>query len=177
MGALNKWIHEGRKSIMESAWQIESRVDELVENSFKEEKMLLGNPLVMSRARQGWEAPEQGWMAINIDAATKEGKNAFALVARNGQRVIASMATKFTTGLTADMAELSAIEWAVDIVEKQGWPKVLWWSDAKIIVNQINFSEEPCVWKHRHQILALKLKFNKKQWKLKWCPKGSERPR
>lgn len=33
--------------------------------------------------KQNWKAPVDGWIAVNIDAATKNGKNAMALVARD----------------------------------------------------------------------------------------------
>lgn len=110
-------------------------------------------------------------MAINTDTATQNGKNAFALVARDEHGIIACMAAKFTANLEADMAKLSAMEWAVDIVDKLGWPKVMWWSDAKLIVDQIISMKNLRLWRQRHQILTLKQKFNQKDWKLEWCPR------
>lgn len=133
--AINKWIHEGKKTIADLMRRIENWADELGGNNYEEESGRPVNPIMNSVERQGWLASDPGWMAVNIDAATNKGKNALALVARDDQGSIACMVAKFTRGLTANMTELLAMEWAVEIVESLGWPKVLWWSDSKSIMD------------------------------------------
>lgn len=74
---------------------------------------------------------------MNIDASTKDGKNVLAMVARDEKGCIACMASKSTSNLTADLAELATLEWAAEIVLEAGWQKVTWRCDAKIIVDHI----------------------------------------
>lgn len=122
-------------------------------------------PLLAPPGKQGGAAPDCGWMVVDVNAATNKGKNALALVARDDRGNIACMAAKFLSGMSADIVELTTIEWAAEIVENLGWPKVLWWSDAKCIVDQIFSEDEPCVWSYRHQLLNLKQKFSQCNWK------------
>lgn len=107
---------------------------------------------------------------MNVDVTTNKEKNAFALVATDDRGNIACLAMKGLSGMSVNIAELITLEWAAEIVEKLGWPKVLWWSDAKYIMDNSRSDEEPCVWSYRHQLLVLKKKFSQYKWKLNWCP-------
>lgn len=52
---------------------------------------------------------------------------------------------------------------------------VIWGSDTKKIVELGVADEDPRVWNIRHQVLALKAKFNNYCWKLEWCSREANR--
>lgn len=54
---------------------------------------------------------------VNVDAATKEGDNAFALIGRDSFGSLVAAATCLAKGLNVDEAELKVILWAFDFAE------------------------------------------------------------
>lgn len=146
----NKWIYEGKRSIIESVRKIENQVDEVEGLRSRESNREHGNLSLIPLEKHRWIALDREWIAVNIDAATKNGKNALTWVARDDQGCIVYMAIKYCGGLAADMAELSALEWVAEMVASLRWPKVLWWSDAKVIVDQFLAKKKTTLWQYRH---------------------------
>lgn len=83
------------------------------------------------------------------------------------------VATKLINYATVQEAEMLALDWAIGLTEMNGWENILWSSDAKFVVLDINSLEEPLRWETRYGILAIrerKLKFN---WTFQWHSRSS----
>lgn len=72
-----------------------------------------------------WTSPLSALLMININAATKEGKNVIAMVVRDCVSGIIDVATCGTTGLSYEVAVPKTLLWAVDMVKQHEWESII----------------------------------------------------
>lgn len=95
---------------MEAVKKLESRVDELnAKMTITVKNWVEGSHV--------WVRPQKGWLVVNTDAAAHNGRNALAMVARDENGVIIHLATTYLTGLSAKLAKLKALDWAMTVGE------------------------------------------------------------
>lgn len=79
-----------------------------------------------------------------VDASVKDGKSALAVVAKNSHGKLLLMACKRDNAALAELAEMEALLWTVEIVVQTNWRIIDWQSDAKFLVDQINSNDLIC---------------------------------
>ncbi|KAF3438278.1 hypothetical protein FNV43_RR21039 [Rhamnella rubrinervis] len=73
--------------------------------------------------------------------------------------------TETVSMLTPYSAELKALEWASEIVERKSFPRVFWFCDSQMAVKDSN---EPNSWFAYNEILNVRHAFAGKRWSLFW---------
>lgn len=91
------------------------------------EDMVGEPPKVMAKGKNpgeyaGWIPPHAGMVAANVDAAWIANRATFAVVVRNfkGEEMLL-VAAMSSEAESAEMAELSAVNWASALLEEKGW--------------------------------------------------------
>lgn len=116
------------------------------------------DPLISNKDPVWWSPPPEGWLKINIDAAFKGNKAALGVVVRDNHGCVKLLANKLSPCESATVAELKAIEWSMALAEENGWDRVMWSSDAKFIIQDINSKHDPMGWETRYGVLAIRAK-------------------
>lgn len=122
-----------------------------------------GNGNFLATAER-WKLPPMGWFKVNTDTAFKEGKAAGAFIVRDEKGTIVRMASRLMTSESAFVAEVRTLEWASELIEKQGWNKVTWATDSDLAVIEILSKNEPEGWSTRHLFLEIKRRFHSFDW-------------
>lgn len=87
--------------------------------------------ITKDKSANGWEAPEDGWIKINVDAAVTENATALAVVARNKKREVLKVWAKRHVGCSPMQAEAEAVYWAIQLAQKENWQHIIIEGDAK----------------------------------------------
>lgn len=87
----------------------------------------------------------EGLTKINVNVATKDGKNVVVDGCKGSQSFCFASCYKEFTNSTAEMAELRAVKWASNIAKSQVWKNVEHKRDAQGIILQINSEKEPSI--------------------------------
>lgn len=74
----------------------------------------------------------------------------------------------YNTNSLIFIPELQALLWATKIVRSEGWQNVVWSSDSKLLVSEINDGAEPCRWETRIGILQVKEISPSFKWLFVW---------
>ncbi|XP_027072007.1 uncharacterized protein [Coffea arabica] len=124
-----------------------------------------GNSVGKVGATRGWEKPQDNWIKINTDAALnmKRGKAGWGIVARDRHgRVIRSWACPTTSCANAKVEEALVIKEAMGLPRREGWRKVEFESDCKLVVDKINaYEEDSTIAIILADIWSLRTKFDK----------------
>lgn len=163
----NKIRFGGVLDVANAAKMVENWVEFSELEKRKEERL----PKITKKAN--WNLPPEGVLAANVDAAWSGGVAAFAMVVRNCTGEIILLAGKFTGAVTAEAAEMGAINWAAAMAEERGWDKMTWRSDAKRVVGMVVDAGDQISWWHRKNILEIKKRFKNRNWFLEWIPRVS----
>lgn len=109
---------------------------------------------------------------MNIDAATKNEKNALALIARDSRGKAILVASKTFCAIPLEMAKGLALSWATELIMAKGWEWVEWASDAQKVVKIITSSCNGIVSK---ELEAVKHRISLKRWTLRWTPREANK--
>ncbi|MFQ6629025.1 hypothetical protein Gotur_007779 [Gossypium turneri] len=86
--------------------------------------------------KKGWRKPNQGMVKINFDAAVKDRKSSFGIIARDHDGfVLGGRAGVFNRNHNADWAELYALEESINFARENSWARVEFESDCASLVN------------------------------------------
>lgn len=77
-----------------------------------------------------WIPSGAGWLMINVDATTKDGKNKVAMVVRNNTGQVLFLTSKVFHNLSLEFAKIIDIDWASSIAMDFDYENVLWISNA-----------------------------------------------
>lgn len=98
-------------------------------------------------------------MKVNCDAAFLEGRAALAFVVRDDTCLLVVARSKLLCLSSASEAETKAIEWAIcsscDILGKN----YCFFSDALVVVNEINTNKDPTGWSTKEVVLKTRQTF------------------
>lgn len=90
-----------------------------------------------------WTPPPQGWLKINVDAATDTKGQCFGLgtIIRNSTRKCITVAIK-TSKFKGDVAyvEVEAAEWGIHIAKEAGMQSVILDTYSQVVADLINNS-------------------------------------
>lgn len=95
---------------------------------------------------------------VNVDVASKNGKNTMALMARDHKGYVLVLAAKRFPLASVELAKIKAIAWPMAEVEEMGWSQVTWKSDALNVVRQIEDGNDPGGWDFWSCIMFIKKK-------------------
>ena len=88
-----------------------------------------------------WSPPPQGWIKVNIDASLNSQRSSlgFGCVVRDANgRFIAAKAGCFCSQMEVKCAEAVAFREALSWIKECGWDRVLFESDAQVLIVSIN---------------------------------------
>ena len=96
-----------------------------------------------------WQAPQPGYIKLNVDASILSDKAFIAVIARDCGGSLIKAWTKQAVTLDPAMAEAAAINWALELALAEGFINILVESDAKICVDALLGPLDKCPWKIR----------------------------
>ena len=79
----------------------------------------------------GWEAPEDGWIKINVDAAVTENATTLAVVARNKKGEVLKVWAKMHEWCSPLQVEAITMLWAIQLALSENWQHIIIKGDAK----------------------------------------------
>lgn len=118
--------------------------------------------------KKRWTSPEEGRLAINVDAAWKKGQSFAAMVVRDFWGRAKLVAAIEIHVRNVEAAELKALVWAMAYAVGKDWHRVEWRSDAKSVVKQALSLSEPLGWETRNNYLTLRKYLQNPDWSLAW---------
>ncbi|XP_075675255.1 uncharacterized protein LOC142644554 [Castanea sativa] len=122
----NQLLHNaGHIDIMEASQLIKKRTLEYAKTFSKEEAV------AKDKSANGWEALEDGWIKINVDAAVTENATALAVVARNKNGEVLKVWSRKHEGCSPLLAEAAAVYWVIQLAQKENWQHIIIEGDAK----------------------------------------------
>ncbi|KAF3442396.1 hypothetical protein FNV43_RR16312 [Rhamnella rubrinervis] len=109
---------------------------------------------------------------VHTGIAVGKEETAFAMAILDCKGNLISLASKLTTVLTPHLAEIKALEWATDLIERRGYPRVVWFCDSQVVVKEVKDSNESNSWFAYNEILNVRHAFAGKQWSLFWTSRN-----
>ncbi|XP_012442051.2 uncharacterized protein LOC105767072 [Gossypium raimondii] len=100
---------------------------------------LLKEPALPKPAvKEGWRKPNQGRLKINFDAAVKDRKTSFGIIARDHEGfILGGRAGVLNRSYSAEWAEFYALEESVNLAKENLWARVDFESDCASLVNRL----------------------------------------
>ncbi|XP_030964174.1 uncharacterized protein LOC115985370 [Quercus lobata] len=121
----NQLLHNaGHIDIWEASQLIKKRTLEYAKTLSKEKTVS------KDKSVDGWEAPEDGWIKLNVDAAVSENATALAVVARNRNGEVLKVWAKRHEWCFPMQAEAAAVYWAIQLAQKEKWQHIIIEGDA-----------------------------------------------
>lgn len=100
----------------------------------------VGSLSVLRRFNSKWLPPNKDTVKINVDAAVniKENKFGIGIMARNvADEVMMAAAKTCWPFVSVELAELAAVQWAVELVQDRFLLRVLIEGDAQVVVKAL----------------------------------------
>ena len=69
----------------------------------------------------GWEAPEEGWIKLNLDTVVSENVTALAVVARNNNGEVLKVWAKMHEWCSPLQAEAAIVLWSIQLAQTENW--------------------------------------------------------
>lgn len=94
----------------------------------------------ISRDHVKWCSPSSNYIKVNFDAALMHRQNWYGMgvVARDSSGMVLLAAAKMHRHLfPAEMAEISAVDWAISLVLQQHWDSVILEGDAALVIEAL----------------------------------------
>jgi hypothetical protein len=132
----NQAAHNGHGfNLLVIIQQLEARILEHI-HSLEEDTV----PLVENTRHNilRWKASELGTIKLNIDAALSKDRVVIVVLARNSQDMLIKAWAKLTDTLEPTLAEVAAINWALELAEEEEFKHICIESDAKVCVDTLN---------------------------------------
>ncbi|CAO2836998.1 unnamed protein product [Amaranthus hypochondriacus] len=88
-----------------------------------------------------WCKPHRGCIKVNFDAALNcsQDSSGLGVVARDGDgQILLSAARTVAASTEAELAELEAAAWVVQLAVEQGWDNVIVEGDARLVIEALN---------------------------------------
>lgn len=149
----NEKVFEGRKTLEQLLFCFNSAVMEFSEVSSL--RLAEDFERELDSSLKGWSPPSPGRLKVIVDAAFREGQAGVAMVERDDQGSLIFFQTIVIPALSAYHAELLALDWVSAYAESLSWKYLVWCSDAKLIVDDINTRVDPNGWFSRIPILSV----------------------
>lgn len=134
----NKIVHEGDFEFSRMVFMFNQMVEELLRDANLIDVLEFSDQRE-SEERSSWSPPPVGWFKINTNATYKNGKVSIAIVVQDDSGGMILIMTKIIECKNAMCAELAALNWATRISDSRGWSNIIWSSDAKGLVKEINY--------------------------------------
>ena len=71
--------------------------------------------LSKDKSLNGWEAPQEGWIKLNVDTAVSENFTALVVVAKNKDGEVLKVSTKVHEWCSPLQAEVETILWTIQL--------------------------------------------------------------
>ena len=88
-----------------------------------------------------WEAPEEGWIKLNVDVAVSENVTTLAVVDRNKNGEVLKVWAKMHEWCSPLQAETAAVLWTIQLALSENWQHIIIKGDAKSCFNPLTISE------------------------------------
>lgn len=159
----NLTFFEGKMCITGAVKGLEGMVDKYsLEGQKGEEQTMAENQI----NRGYWSPLAEGGLAVNTDAAWKDGSGAMAVVVRDSKKGFLLIATRLINARCSEEAKVRTINWASTMLESKNWEKLEWRCDAARVVDQIQHPGEALKWSTRNHILEIRNMFITNWWKI-----------
>ena len=122
----NQLLHNGGHiDIMETSQHIKKRTMEYAKTLSKEKS------LSKDKSLNGWEAPKEGWIKLNVDVAESKNAIALAVVARNKNGEVIKVWAKMHEWCLPLQAKATVVLWAIQLALSENWQHIIIEGDAK----------------------------------------------
>ncbi|KAK9989403.1 hypothetical protein SO802_029642 [Lithocarpus litseifolius] len=132
----NQLLHNvGHIDFIEASQLIKKRTLEYAKTLSKEKTVS------KDKSISGWEAPEEGWIKLNMDAVVFDNATALAMVARNKNGEVLKVWAKKHEWCSPMQAEAAAVYWAIQLAQSEKWQHIIIEGDAKSCFDPLTTSK------------------------------------
>lgn len=164
----NRCVFEGNKNLLLEVRHLNEIVAEFAAGT----NLSLGDSL-SPRETESWKPPPRGAFKINVDAAFSKGVTSIACIVRDEDGLLVMAEARISQAPSAFIAELMALHWAFLLARSKEWRKVIFSSDALMVVQEIFSPKKPSGWHTRTRILEIREALSMRDWTLEWNARSS----
>ena len=97
--------------------------------------------LSKDKSLNGWEAPQEGWVKLNVDATVSENFIALVVVAKNKDGEVLKVSAKVHEWCSPLQAEVAAVLWTIQLALSENQQYIIIEGDAKSCFDFLTISD------------------------------------